>query len=199
MDTRPRLTDILTDVSIREGSQQAVDLRNKSVAVKLELMAHTIKSGVKRIELTAFAPGEWFSDAKELVHEAISRITDAITLRALYFNTKGLAALIKHHQVLQEGIFLTAATAKYREKNYGQRSVDHAEVKMKRLIASFKKHGLEFDTLVMSTAWGECDEASLEEQTSVGLQMWRRSRGQFALRCVFVRHESLLVHCVVTP
>lgn len=159
------LTDILTDVSIREGSQQGIDLRYAGIDTKLEFMAHAISSGVKRIELAAFAPAQWFSDAEELIQGAISRVPDTVTLRALYFNTEGLAELIKHPRLLQEGLFLTAATAKYRTKNYRQRSADHAEVKMIRLITDFKKHGLEFDTLLMSTAWGECDETSSEEQT----------------------------------
>jgi len=106
------LTDILTDVSIREGSQQAVDLRNAPVDTKLELMAHLIDSGEKRLELTAFAPGEWISDAEKLVQGAVCKAPDTVTLRALYFNTEGLSELIKHPRVLQEGIFLTAATAK---------------------------------------------------------------------------------------
>lgn len=159
------LADILTDVSIREGSQQDIDLRNTCIDTKLDLMTLAIESGVKRIELTAFAPGQWFNDAEKLVCGALFRLTDPVILRALYFNTNGLSKLIKYQRILQEGIFFTAATAKYREKNYRQQSTDHAEVKMKRIIASFKKHGLKFNTLVMSTAWGECDEVSLEEQT----------------------------------
>ncbi len=164
-NTNVPLTNILTDVSIREGSQQEIDLRNAGIDTKLDFMAYTIDAGVKRIELTAFAPGQWFSDAGDLVREAVSKIPDTVTFKALYFNTKGLEAVIKHSRLLKEGIFLTSATAKYRVKNYGQQSVEHAEVKMKRLIASFKTYGLEFDTLLMSTAWGECDESSLEEQT----------------------------------
>ena len=159
------LADRLTDVSIREGSQQGVDLRNASIETKLEFMAHAVSSGVKRIELTAFAPGRWFSDAEELVKGAVLQVPEIVTLRALYFNTQGLAELIKYPGILKEGIFLTAATAKYREKNYRQQSTEHTEIKMKRLISAFKEHGLKYDTLVMSTAWGECDEASLEQQT----------------------------------
>jgi hydroxymethylglutaryl-CoA lyase len=163
--TKKPLTDLLTDVSIREGSQQEIDLRNASVDTKLELMGHIIQSGIKRIEVAAFAPGGWFSDAEELVQRALSRVSEDVILRALYFNTGGLSLLKKYPRILQEGIFLTAATSKYREKNYGQRSADHAKTRMNRLVASFKQHNLEFDTLVMSTAWGECNEALTPART----------------------------------
>jgi len=159
------LSNMLTDVSIREGGQQAVDLRHSGVDTKLDFMSLAVGSGVKHIELTAFAPGPWFSDAESLVRRAAPRLPENVSLRALYFNTKGLADLMKHPRIMREGIFLTAATAKYREKNYGQKSIEHAEIKIKRLIDAFKKNGLEFDTLVMSTAWGECDEASPEDST----------------------------------
>lgn len=159
------LSDMLTDVSIREGSQQAVDLRDAGIDTKLDFLSLAIGIGVKRIELTAFAPGQWFSDAEVLISGAIPRLPEAVSLRVLYFNTGGLADVMKHPRIMREGIFLTAATANYREKNYGQKSIAHAELKMKRLIAAFKGHGLKFDTLVMSTAWGECDETSQEEDT----------------------------------
>ena len=156
---------MLTDVSIREGGQQDVDLRHAVTDTKLDFMSLAVGSGVRRIELTAFAPGPWFSDAEALVRGAAPRLPDAVSLRVLYFNTEGLADLMKHPRIMREGLFLTAATAKYREKNYGQKSIAHAEVKMKRLITAFKKHGLRFDTLVMSTAWGACDEVSMQEST----------------------------------
>ena len=159
------LADMLTDVSIREGSQLAIDLRHAGIDTKLEFMSLAVSSGVKRIELTAFAPGPWFADAEALAQTAAGQIPDTVSLRALYFNTQGLATMLRHPAFLREGIFLTAATTIYREKNYGQKSTDHAKIKMKRMIAAFSTHGLSFDTLVMSTAWGQCDEASPADNT----------------------------------
>jgi len=153
-----RLADILTDVSIREGSQQTIDLRNATVEVKLALLRHTVRVGVRRIELTAFAPGEWFSDSHRLAQGALSRIADEVTLRALYFNVNGLEELLTYPGIAREGIFLTAATSGYRQKNYRQRSLEHVERKMHRLISAFKSHGMTFDTLVLSSAWGDRQE-----------------------------------------
>ncbi len=51
------LADILTDVSIREGGQQEIDLRSAGIETKLDFMSLAMSGGVKRIELTAFAPG----------------------------------------------------------------------------------------------------------------------------------------------
>lgn len=87
-NSQATLADMLTDVSIREGSQQAVDLRNASIDTKLEFMAHAFRSGVKRIELTAFAPGRWFSDAGELVQRAVLQIPDTVTLRRFILTRK---------------------------------------------------------------------------------------------------------------
>lgn len=157
--TSSRLVDVLTDVSIREGGQQTLDLRNAAVAVKLELLKLIIRTGIRRIELTAFAPGAWFADAHELAKGAAAVASRDIVLRALYFNTAGLEDLLGHPRLLREGIFHTAATSRYREKNYRQRSPGHAVEKMSRLIAAFQKNSLRFDTLLLSTAWGEPDEA----------------------------------------
>ena len=92
----PPLADVLTDVTIREGSQQVDDLRQVDVQTKLSLLGHMVKIGIRRVEITAFAPGKWFADADELVRGALPRITENVTLRALYFNAKGLEQLLKH-------------------------------------------------------------------------------------------------------
>lgn len=148
------LSDILTDVSIREGSQQDLDLRGVGVAKKIELLNHCIRIGVKRIELTAFAKGEWFSDAFELT-KACHAVPAEVVLRALYFNTKGLEQLLSHPRLLREGIFHTAVTPSYREKNYNQTTEDKVLEKLHASMDYFEKHALKFDTLVLSTAWGE--------------------------------------------
>jgi hydroxymethylglutaryl-CoA lyase len=160
-----RLVDVLIDVSIREGSQQPIDLRNADVDTKLQLLAHTVRTGVRNIELTSFGPAEWFSDSHRLARGALSRVPAGVVLRALYFNTSGLEDLLKYPGMAREGIFLTAATSGYREKNYRQRSLEHVEQKMARLIAAFKAHGLPFSTLLLSTAWGDRGEALTDEQT----------------------------------
>jgi len=64
------LADCLTDVSLRESSQQAVDLRGAEVKTKIELLKRTLRIGIKCVELTAFAPGKWFADARALTEDA---------------------------------------------------------------------------------------------------------------------------------
>jgi hydroxymethylglutaryl-CoA lyase len=50
-------------------------------------------------------------------------------------------------------------------KNYGQQSPTHALEKMETLLQFFGKHGLQFNTLTLSMAWGDVEEASGEDQT----------------------------------
>lgn len=180
---KPRLIDVLTDVSIREGSQQRADLRGAPLAVKLELLKRIIGTGVRRIELTAFAPGPWFADSHELA-EGAAGVPGHIVLRAIYFNTRGLQDLLHHPRLLREGIFYTAATSGYRLKNYGQRSCAHALEKMKRLLEAFRDNNLAFDTLVLSTAWGESGERRAPAQVVSYLERFLGSaaRQGFPLR-----------------
>ena len=161
----PPLSDVLTDVTIREGSQQAGDLRQVGVQTKLSLLELIVGIGVRRVELTAFAPGDWFSDADELVRGVLPWISENITLRALYFNARGLEQMLKHSAIAREGIFHTAATPTYRLKNYSQQSPEHALEKMAGLLEFFRKHGLQFNTLALSTAWGDREETISENQT----------------------------------
>jgi hydroxymethylglutaryl-CoA lyase len=151
------LRNVLTDVSVREGSQQFPDFRCLPVAQKIEFMRHTLRIGVQRVELTAFAPGEWFHDADKLV-QAATDIPEDVELRALYFNTRGLERLLHYPHVSPEGIFHTAASTNYRLKNYRQKSVMDVVRKLDRLLVHFDRHQLRFDTVQMSTAWGEADE-----------------------------------------
>ena len=167
------LSQSLTDVSVREGSQQVNDLRLADVHTKVGLALQSIRIGVKKIELTAFAPGSWFADADELADLAASQVPDDVVLRALYFNNPGLARLIEHPRIAREGIFHTAATVKYRAKNFNQHSVSDMLTRMDDAIAGFKRRELCFDTLSLSTAWGEESEAATVENVVDFVRMLR--------------------------
>jgi hydroxymethylglutaryl-CoA lyase len=153
----PRLTDVLTDLSLREASQQECDLRGASVETKIELARLSAAAGVRTMEVTAFAPGAWFADAPKLA-AALPDIGD-VTWRALYFNVRGLEDLLREPKFAREGMFHTAVTAGYREKNYRQKNPAAVLEKLKQLLDAFAVHNLEFDTLLLSTAWGEPGEA----------------------------------------
>lgn len=158
----PKLTSILTDVTIREGSQQELDLRSASPAAKLELLNAIVATGINQVELTAFAPGEWFSDAESLARSAAS-LSSKTSFRALYFNARGLNDLLAHSLFIREGIFHTAATNNYRLKNYRQSDQGEVLQKLDGMLQEFKKQKISFDTLVISTAWGEESEAITAE------------------------------------
>lgn len=157
------LTHILTDVTLREGSQQELDLRNAALTHKRRLLLALSRTGIRKIEFTAFAPGQWFADAAELASD-LGDVPEEVALRALYFNSKGLTSLLSHPRLLREGIFHTAATGKYREANYKQISEDSVLEKLRALLSAFVEHGLSFDTLAISTAWGEKGEMPAPEQ-----------------------------------
>jgi len=167
------LCDVLTDVSIREGSQQEIDLRALPVSTKIDLLHHIIAAGIRKIELTAFAPGEWFSDAEELVSGS-EFVSDDIILSALYFNTRGLESLLAHPRLNAAGHFHTGATHHYREKNYNQTSLEHAVKKMTRSTTAFKQYNLPFESLILSTAWGESGEDVSTDQIVEILSLFLR-------------------------
>ncbi len=153
-DIPPLLTTIVTDVSIREGSQQTGQLRGASLEQKLDLFQKIATTGVEIVELTAFAPGEWFADARSLV-EKTEMLAPGCKRKAIYFNADGCRQMTEFPALLQYGVFHTAATQNYREKNYRQSSVAAAHEKMKRLTQAFRLYNLSFDELLISTAWGE--------------------------------------------
>ena len=158
--TNPKrpLVDSLLDVSVREGSQQEIDLLHADIHTKIEVALQSVRIGVKQIEVTAFAPGSWFSDADQLSLTTSAQIPDDVLLRALYFNNRGLHQLLTHPRIAREGIFHTAATSRYRTINYGQPSIENTLSRMEGFIAAFKEQGLSFDTLCVSTVWGEQEE-----------------------------------------
>lgn len=156
------LKDVLTDVTLREGSQQERDLRGVSIADKILLFDRLAKTGLKTFEVTAFAPGEWFRDAQNLLTGA-DALHHPVSLRALYFNTRGLDDLIEAStripSLLKEGVFHTAASTNYRIKNYKQGDLPSVLSKMQSFMEAFRKYSLTFDTILISTAWGEEHEA----------------------------------------
>lgn len=153
------LSEQLIDVSLREGSQQVVDLRSADLPTKLRFLELILAAGIKRVELTAFAPGEWFSDADEIVKGAQQFSSNDVELRALYFNVRGLERMLGYKHILPEGVFHTAATSIYREKNYNQVSKEDVLIKLDKMLDAFDRYSLKFDVLQMSTAWGEQREA----------------------------------------
>lgn len=154
--TYPSLASVVTNVTIREGSQVPEHLRGTTVADKLRLLQLMAKMGPHVIELTGFSGSAWYRDRNELVSGA-SKMTLQVPLRALYFNPRGLTDLLQHPTLLRQGIFHTAATADYRASNYKQFGLEgekgvHAA--MDEMIAAFSANNLSFDYLVVSTAWG---------------------------------------------
>lgn len=153
------LSEILSDVTVREGSQQEAHLRNASVSQKIEILERSLEAGVKAAELTGFAPGPWFSDAEELAEKSV-HLREKGRLKAIYFNTDGAESLLAHSHLVPEGLFHTAATSRYREENYRQRSFEHALTKLNRMLQFFQDRALKFDTCILSTAWGEDGEGA---------------------------------------
>ncbi|RMG39213.1 MAG: hypothetical protein D6719_13860 [Candidatus Dadabacteria bacterium] len=164
MKTGTKLTDILTDVTIREGSQQEIDLRGKDPEIKLKLLELSVASGIKKIELTAFAPGEWFSDAEILAEKAAKKNYPA-EISAIYFNPRGLETLLKFPALKAEGIFHTACTENYRTKNYNQPDIETVREKLKRMLAALKRHSLGLNKIMLSTAWGESAQKISPDET----------------------------------
>lgn len=159
------LVDNLTDVTIREGSQQSHDLRHVSSITKVEILKHQLSAGLRSIELTAFAPGEWFSDADELA-ELSKPYADQIHVRGLYFNLRGAERLKQFPYLEQLGIFHTAATETYRKKNYNQGTVEVALSKLDDFLNWFAQNGFQFDVFLISTAFGDKQSGVLSADES---------------------------------
>jgi len=71
---------------------------------------------------------------------------------------------MRHHRVLREGIFHTAVTAGYRQRNFHQGSIDDVKSRMDDMLIAFAEYGLTFDTLVLATAWGTSREKTTPSQ-----------------------------------
>lgn len=160
MKSGTSLSDILLDVTVREGSQQYADFRGLSVGEKLHLVQLQKRAGIKHLELTAFAPGEWFNDADELA-TGVEPYCDGINVYGLYFNIRGAERLQQVPYLQQYGIFHTALTDSYRHKNYNQRNITAVHEKLKSFIEWFQYHELSFDVLLLSTAFGGREEGIL--------------------------------------
>lgn len=159
------LCDCLTDVTLREGSQQPADLRGVSVAAKLEILEVIKAVGVKHLELTAFAPGEWYADADELAAGCKS-VADSLEIEGLYFNKRGAERMVQYPHLQQKGIFHTAATSGYRIKNYNQPDLENVAERLEKLSAWLGGQKIALTHIVLSTAWGEKAESlSIEEST----------------------------------
>lgn len=151
-------TDVITDMSTREGSQIFGQLRGLSVDQKLEVVRRSIATGIKTIELTAFSQSEWYSDSHELTSEAISKFEHKANFRALYFNTDGLEEHCKYPSLVKEGLFHTALTEKYRRDNYRQTDNSSVIKRMGHLLEKFKEYDLPFTMITLSTAFGDRGE-----------------------------------------
>ena len=153
MNEKMSLCDVLLDVTLREGSQQYSDFRGLPVEDKLKIFQLQKEAGIKKIELTAFAPGDWFSDADALASGVMPHGED-LDIYGLYFNIRGAERLLQFPSLKRHGIFHTALTPSYREKNYNQLSVEVVHEKLKGLLEWFQANGLVFDVLLLSTAFG---------------------------------------------
>jgi len=150
--THKPLVEVLTDLTVREGSQQESDLKGLSVPQKLQILELAIQIGVRRLEFTAFAP--LFPDREELA-TGIDKFPKDLTFRALYFNLRGLGDLFKFPRICREGIFHTAATDSYRQKNYRQESVSQVLESLSSYLEAFARKALSFDTLLVSAVLGD--------------------------------------------
>ncbi|MCB0328017.1 MAG: hypothetical protein KDD70_00095 [Bdellovibrionales bacterium] len=160
------LAEVLTDVTIREGSQQKSDLWGVGSQKKLEIVRLQKAVGIKSIELTAFAPGEWFADADELA-EGVKGCCGKMVVKALYFNVRGAERLQRYPYLQQAGIVHTAVTEGYRIKNYNQQSIDDALLKLRGFVEWFSSNGFTFDVLLFSTSWGDKSTGILDSATSM--------------------------------
>lgn len=160
------LSDILLDVTVREGSQQYADFRGLSVAEKLHIVQLQKQAGIKHLELTAFAPGEWFNDADELAM-GIEPYRDGLNVYGLYFNIRGAERLLQTPHLKRYGIFHTALTESYRQKNYNQQSLTAVYEKLKSFIEWFQRHNFSFDVLLLSTAFGGRQEGVFSSEMAI--------------------------------
>ncbi|MCI5066457.1 hypothetical protein MRY87_12100, partial [bacterium] len=158
---RPLLCDQLTDVTLREGSQISGHLRGLSVAKKIALLQKIVAAGSTTLEVSAFAPGPWFSDAEELADEIASlplREQEDLQLKFLYFNIRGAEKLTEYPYLSQQGVVHTAVTERYRKKNYRQLSEKDAFDKHHHFLRWFRERGVDEYRIMFSTAWGEKEE-----------------------------------------
>ncbi len=143
---------LLREYGPREGFQMLPQV--VPTAQKLELIHALAETGIRSIEVTSFVRADLLpqlADA-ESVAAALTRRTD-VKFEALYLNLKGLERACACKALQPEGCVNIAVSESFLQRN-SNTSLDTALATIPSWLAHFKQHGLNFDRLMISTAWG---------------------------------------------
>ncbi|MCB0339026.1 MAG: hypothetical protein KDD53_05460 [Bdellovibrionales bacterium] len=150
----------LTDVTVREATP--VELIGTSLDARIEILRLLQAAGILFAEATVLPQSKLFPDGRQLLYRSAGAGLDDLSLRALPFSTEALAEVDIIRQdvtgLTDNSVFHTAATPKFRLRNYGQRDLDHVKIRMGRFISYFIRKGRRFERLMLSTAWGDRQE-----------------------------------------
>ena len=147
---------ILREDGPREGFQALKQVH--STAEKLELIELLSTSGITVIETTAFVRADrvpQLADAEELCGKLTPH--QGVSYHALYLNEQGLKRATNFPVLSLEGFAMLAVSEKFLLKN-NNRTLDQAIDDAVTLGKLFPSVGLQFDRLMISTAFGDSFE-----------------------------------------
>lgn len=151
MSTLPKAV-LLREYGPREGFQMLPQVVPTSQ--KLELIHALATTGIRSIEVTSFVRPDLLPQLADA--EAIAAglpLTTQVKFEALYLNAKGLARACACPQLRPEGCVNIAVSETFLKGN-SNTTLDQAIASLPEWITLFQKHGLTFDRLMISTAWG---------------------------------------------
>lgn len=143
---------LLREYGPREGFQMLAQI--VPTAQKLELIHALAQTGVRSIEVTSFVRPDLLpqlADAEAIAAGLLP--TPNVKFEALYLNERGLERARACPTLQPEGCVNLAVSETFLRGN-SNTTITEAIATLPNWIALFKKHGLTFDRLMISTAWG---------------------------------------------
>jgi len=164
------MPDFPKKVFLREdGPREGFQLHKEFVptADKLTLIQKLAVTGIQSIEVTSFVRPDrvpQLKDAEELAN-GLSKNPN-VRFRALYLNEKGFERASSIQTLDLEGYVLLAASEAFLKANNNQ-TIQQALATIPKWIALFKKQGLPFERIMLSTAFGDHHAGPLAPETTI--------------------------------
>jgi hydroxymethylglutaryl-CoA lyase len=151
----PKRVEIRED-GPREGFQAIKTVH--STSDKLRLITALSATGVKTIEVSSFVRADKVPQLADAEGVAAGLPEEpAVRFKALYLNQQGLERAMKFPKLRCEGIVMIALSESFLKKN-NNRSLREALDEIPRWIEAFRVSGIEFERLMLSTAFGDAYE-----------------------------------------
>jgi hydroxymethylglutaryl-CoA lyase len=158
---------LLREDGPREGFQMNPEF--VSTKKKLELIDALSKTGIQSIEVTSFVRPDRVPQHKDAELVAAKLVpVKGVRYRALYLNEIGLLRAKKCQNLSLEGYAMIAASESFLKKNNNV-DLKQAIKGLRNWVRIFKREGLAFERLMLSTAFGDAIEGKVETKKVISI------------------------------